>query len=293
MIEGTIVKSLSGFYTVTSKEGIFTCKGRGVFRNQKITPLVGDDVLFDITGDDTGYIIEVKQRKNELIRPPIANISQAIVVMSAIQPAFSLLLLDRFLVAFESENIRPLIVITKLDLVDEVLLKEIHAYQKQYESIGYHVELLSLNDDEWIPFIKDYFKDEITVLTGQSGVGKSTILNRINPNLLIETGEISISLGRGKHTTRHVELIEINGGFVADTPGFSSLELTKIEQEQLGNYFIEMNHYIPYCKFRGCLHDKEPKCAVKQAYENDEIIPSRYKNYVTFLQEIQSRKPRY
>src|SRR5690625_4977026 len=140
MIEGTIVKSLSGFYTVTSKEGIFTCKGRRVFRNQKITPLVGDDVLFDITGDDTRYIIEVKQRKNELIRPPIANISQAIVVMSAIQPAFSLLLLDRFLVAFESENIRPLIVITKLDLVDEVLLKEIQAYQKQYESIGYHVE---------------------------------------------------------------------------------------------------------------------------------------------------------
>lgn len=293
MVEGTIVKSLSGFYTVTSDEGIFICKGRGVFRNQKITPLVGDEILFNKIDDNTGYIIEIKQRENELIRPPIANVSQAVVVMSAIEPAFSHLLLDRFLISLESEKIKPLIVITKMDLIEAQLMDEIYTYQQQYEAIGYDVELVSLKDEQWMPFLKEYFKKEITVLTGQSGVGKSTMLNRINPDLAIKTGEISSSLGRGKHTTRHVELIEINGGYVADTPGFSSLEFTKIESEQLSQYFREMKELTPYCKFRGCLHDKEPKCAVKKAVEDGEILSSRYKNYLTFLQEIQSRKPRY
>lgn len=293
MIEGTIIKSLSGFYTVISDEGTFTCKGRGVFRNQNITPLVGDEILFNKTSDDTGYIYEIKQRKNELIRPPISNISQAVVVMSAIEPTFSHLLLDRFLVSLESEKIKPLIVITKIDLIDGKMMEEISTYKQQYVDIGYHVELVSLKDDKWIKFLKEYFKDEITVLTGQSGVGKSTMLNQIKPSLEIETGEISSSLGRGRHTTRHVELMEINEGYVADTPGFSSLEFMKIEQEQLSLCFREMKKFIPYCKFRGCLHDKEPKCAVKKAVEDKKVLFSRYKNYLTFLKEIQSRKPRY
>lgn len=293
MNEGRIVKSLSGFYTVKSKEGIFTCKGRGVFRNQNITPLVGDFVLFEKTNDETGYITKIESRWNELVRPPIANVTQAIIVQSACQPSFNPLLLDRFLVLVESKHITPIIVITKLDLANDDETDQVNTFKKIYESIGYTVKLLSLHEEDTLQTIQSFFPNEITVLTGQSGVGKSTLLNRINPELAIETGEISKTLGRGKHTTRHVELIEINGGLVADTPGFSSLDFTSIEPEQLSLYFREMKEVVHQCKFRGCLHHKEPQCAVKQAVKDGEINHVRYEHYIKFLQEILLRKPRY
>lgn len=294
MAEGRIMKALSGFYYVKSGDEIFACKGRGVFRNQKITPLVGDFVLFDHTDKGAGYIQEIKARKNELVRPPIANITQGMIVNAVTEPAFSPLLLDRFLVKVESNQIKPIIVVTKRDLATDEEIKVMDEYILHYKALGYPTFFVSLDRaNEELEAIKACFTGEITVLMGQSGVGKSTLLNVIEPGLNIETGEISKSLGRGKHTTRHVELLEIQDGFVADTPGFSSLEFTTLEAEQLSDCFIEMRKKKQSCKFRSCLHVKEPKCAVKQAVEIGEMKQYRYDHYLQFLQEIMERKPRY
>lgn len=290
MKEGKIVKAVSGFYYVRTKEKIYSCKGRGVFRKKEITPLVGDNVLFDATNK---YIVEIKKRKNALARPPIANIDQALIITSAKQPDFSSLLLNRFLVMVESIHIHPIIFINKMDLVSKGDLKKFKQIKKNYEKIGYNVELISTIEEVEIPNVAHYFKDKITVIAGQSGVGKSSFLNKLDPTLSIETNEVSKSLGRGRHTTRVVELIEVSGGLIADTPGFSTVDLTSIEAEDLTNCFPEMRQRSAHCKFRGCLHHKEPNCAIKKAVDAFEITKERYDHYLTFLEEIQSRKPRY
>lgn len=294
MAEGRIIKALSGFYYVQSNGTIYACKGRGVFRNQNITPLVGDFVVFDITENGEGYIKEIKPRDNELFRPPIANVTQAIIVNAACHPSFSSLLLDRFLVLAESKGIKPpMIVITKKDLATEEEIVEMNGYKEEYEQLGYDFLFVSLEKEQEFEEIKQFIENEVTVLMGQSGVGKSTLLNAINPAFDIETKEISYSLGRGKHTTRHVELLEVNDGLVADTPGFSAIDFREIEAEDLSDYFIELKEKSNECKFRRCLHDKEPKCAVKKAVEKGEIKGYRYDHYLQFLQEIMDRKPRY
>lgn len=293
MPEGRIIKALSGFYYVQAPDGVFQCKGRGVFRKKNITPLVGDFVSFDHREENEGYITEIKDRTNELIRPPIANITQAIIVSSATMPDFSTTLLDRFLVLIEAKGITPILFITKTDLLTEAQIEELKEYQKDYENIGYKVEMFSAKDPKEIDRIKDYLMDQVTVIAGQSGVGKSSLINALSPELLLKTADISKSLGRGKHTTRHVELIEINNGLVADTPGFSALDFSEIEVDELSACFPEMRERIEECKFRGCLHAKEPKCAVKDAVEQGEIPRYRYEHYISFLEEIQSRKPRY
>lgn len=293
MPEGKIIKALSGFYYVQSGNERFQCRGRGVFRKNKVNPLVGDEVEFEESNPGEGYIINVKPRKNELIRPPIANIDQAIIVVSATQPDFSSLLLDRFLVLIESKHIEPVIFISKMDTIEKDKEMVISQYREDYRQIGYPVETLSIKNTEGLQNAEDYFKDNISVIAGQSGVGKSSMLNAINPLLSLETNEISESLGRGKHTTRHVELIEVNGGLVADTPGFSSLEFSELELEDLPDCFPEMRERKADCKFRGCMHNKEPKCAVKQAVTEEEIPAYRYEHYLQFFEEIQNRKPRY
>lgn len=293
MAEGRIIKALSGFYYVQSEDDIYACKGRGVFRKRKINPLVGDFVYFDKTSHGEGYITEIKPRKNELTRPAVANVDQAIIVSSAKEPVFSPLLLDRFLVLIESKHINPIIFINKVDLVSAEELEEIKSYQADYQAIGYSVELTSSLEDGDLSDIAHHFKDQVSVIAGQSGVGKSSILNALNSNLLIETGEISQSLGRGKHTTRFVELVEVNEGLVADTPGFSALDFDEIELEELADCFPEMRARKGECRFRGCVHINEPNCAVKNAVENDEIKSYRYKNYKSFYNEIEARKPRY
>lgn len=294
MHEGKIVKALSGFYYVlTDQNEIIECRGRGVFRKHKITPLVGDYVVFQLESGQKGYILEVKERKNMLIRPPISNVDQAILVFSATEPDFSPSLLDRFLVLIESNCIKPVICITKIDLLDEDELAKIKRYANDYENAGYPVLLTSAETGEGIEKVREYLKGKTSVFAGQSGVGKSSMLNALRPELELKTADISSHLGRGKHTTRHVELIEIDGGLVADTPGFSSLDFQSLNAEDLDSCFSEMARLSNQCKFRGCLHMGEPQCAVKKAVEKGEIPQYRYDHYQLFLQEIKDRKPRY
>ncbi|MBS4198910.1 ribosome small subunit-dependent GTPase A [Bacillus sp. FJAT-49732] len=293
MTEGKIIKALSGFYYVLSDGKMVQCRGRGVFRKNKITPLVGDNVIFQAENDREGYIMEVKPRKNELVRPPIANIDQAILIFSSTEPEFSPLLLDRFLVNVESNEIQPIICITKADLLAENERTEVNSYLEYYRSIGYEVVLLSAKTEEGINELYPLLKSKTSVFAGQSGVGKSSLINALNPELQLKTDEISSHLGRGKHTTRHVELMEVREGLVADTPGFSSLDFTNIEAEDLAYAFPEISEKSEECKFRGCLHVNEPKCAVKTAVEKNEISRERYDHYLLFLQEIKERKPRY
>ncbi|MEK5324706.1 ribosome small subunit-dependent GTPase A [Aeribacillus sp. FSL M8-0254] len=294
MPKGKIVKALSGFYYVLAENKLYQCRGRGVFRKNKISPLVGDEVIFQAENEKEGYILEILQRKNELIRPPISNIDQGILVFSAVSPDFSAKLLDRFLVLMEAKNIRPIICITKMDLIaDHVIDEKIRQFAKDYKKIGYPVFLMTTKEPETVKQVIPYLKDSISVIAGQSGVGKSSMLNCLDNRLQLKTGEISDHLGRGKHTTRHVELISLGGGLVADTPGFSSLEFTGIEAADLPNCFPEIKEFSIQCKFRGCLHQKEPKCAVKEAVENGDISTYRYEHYLQFLEEIKERKPRY
>lgn len=293
MPEGKIIKALSGFYYVLDGNETVQCRGRGVFRKNKITPLVGDEVVFQAENNTEGYILEVKDRKNELVRPPIANVDQAILVFSAVEPDFSTALLDRFLVLVEFNHIKPIICITKMDLTNEEQFQKIQRYAENYRKAGYDVLLTSSETEEGIKDLFPFLEGEISVFAGQSGVGKSSLLNVLRPDLDIRTDDISSHLGRGKHTTRHVELIKVGEGLVADTPGFSSLEFAGIEMEDLNYCFPDIQSKSEDCKFRGCLHLKEPKCAVKEACENGEIPSYRYEHYKTFIQEIKDRKPRY
>ncbi|RBW67511.1 ribosome small subunit-dependent GTPase A [Bacillus taeanensis] len=293
MAEGRIIKALSGFYYVADGENTIQCRGRGNFRKRKITPLVGDIVEYEAENMTDGYVLEVYERKNALIRPPIANVDQAILVFSIKEPDLNLQLLDKFLVHIEANDIEPLICFSKYDLADETLKHQVDEIVKQYEQVGYTVLLTSTIEEEGIKKIRPFLTNNISVVAGQSGVGKSSLLNALEPSLHIETNNISMHLGRGKHTTRHVELLQIEGGLVADTPGFSSLDFHNIEAEDLTYCFPEMRALINDCKFRGCTHTQEPKCAVREAVEGEKISSSRYKHYVEFLQEIKSQKRRY
>lgn len=293
MSQGQIRKALSGYYYVYQNDQLIQCRGRGVFRNRGESPLVGDIVDYTKDGDSDGYIMKIHPRKNALVRPPIANIDQALLVFSAKEPAFNTILLDRFLVVLESFQVNPIICLTKMDLLTEEEKSGLQSFINDYKEIGYQIIETFKNDDSLIQRIQPILQGKTTVLAGQSGVGKSTLLNTLIPNLNIKTDDISQSLGRGKHTTRHVELIEVNSGLLADTPGFSSLDFDNIEKEELTAYFPEFERLSDGCKFRGCLHIKEPKCAVKEALESGEIRPYRYEHYEQFLQEIIDRKPRY
>lgn len=275
-MEGIIIKNISNDYVVLCKNGEYTCKPRGKFRNDKITPLVGDNVIID---PDNKYILEIKKRRNMLIRPSVANIDQALIVSSVKEPNFSTNLLDKLLVIVTYNNIKPIICLTKLDLLNESELKEIDMYIKYYSSLGYTVVS---NQDKKL--IKELLKDKLTVITGQSGAGKSTLLNMLDKSLELKTNAISKALGRGKHTTRHVELYNIDGGLVVDTPGFSAIDLSDIPNIAIRDNMIEMYENLSECKYRDCMHIKEDGCAVKRKVENGEILISRYNNYKSFIE---------
>ena len=274
-MEGKIIKLISNDYTVLSNNKKYICKSRGKFRKLKISPLVGDQVVFD---DIKNYILEVKKRKNELVRPPVANIDQAFIITSVKHPNFSTNLLDKLIDIIEFNNIEPIICFTKLDLLNKEEQNDIDVYINYYKKIGYKVFI-----NTQISEIKEQFKNKISVFTGQTGAGKSTLLNNINPNLKIKTDDISYALGRGKHTTRHVELIELENGFVADTPGFSSLEFIDMKDIDIRDNFVEFELDKEKCKYRDCMHDKEDECEVKNKVRSGDILESRYQNYLNFI----------
>lgn len=280
-MQGIIIKSLAGFYYVEADGQVYQTRARGNFRKKGQTPYVGDFVDFSAEDQSEGYILKIHERKNSLVRPPIVNIDQAVVIMSAKEPDFNANLLDRFLVLLEQKTIEPLIYISKLDLLDD--RSQLDAYKAIYEKIGYPF-LYSL--EELLP----HLDKKVTVFMGQTGVGKSTLLNRIAPDLALETGQISDSLGRGRHTTRAVSFYNVNGGKIADTPGFSSLDYEVKESELLNDCFPELAEVSQGCKFRTCTHTHEPACAVKLALETGQVAQSRYDNYLQFLSEIEQTR---
>ncbi|CAM3754708.1 ribosome small subunit-dependent GTPase A [Alkalicoccus chagannorensis] len=291
MAEGRIIKAISGFYYVENEEGTFQCRGRGNFRKRGISPLVGDWVVFEAENRTDGYVLDVKERQNELIRPPIANIEQALLVFSAKEPDFSPILLDRLLVHTEAHDLDTVICVTKTDLGLTASDEEKLAV---YEEIGYPVHRTAMDDEQALQEFRPVLQGKVSVLAGQSGVGKSSLMNQLRPELELETNEISSSLGRGKHTTRHVELLPLpEGGYVADTPGFSSLDFDGIEAETLSHFYPEMAARIQECKFRACTHRSEPKCAVRTAVEDGDIADFRYTSYLQFYDEIANTKRRY
>lgn len=280
-MQGRIVKSLAGFYYVESEGKVFQTRARGNFRKKGQVPYVGDFVDFSAEDNSEGYILAIHERKNELVRPPIVNIDQAVVVMSAKEPDFNSNLLDRFLVLLENKHIKPIVYISKLDLLDD--LTEIEAISQKYKAIGYD---FALSMDQLLP----HLTNKITVFMGQTGVGKSTLLNKISPELSLETATISDSLGRGRHTTRAVSFYDVNGGKIADTPGFSNLDYAIDNAEDLSEAFPEIRHFSHDCKFRSCSHRHEPQCAVKAAVEAGDIWQVRYDNFLQFLSEIENRR---
>ncbi|MFU2206429.1 ribosome small subunit-dependent GTPase A [Streptococcus pluranimalium] len=283
-MQGRIIKALAGFYYVECDGQVYQTRARGNFRKKGQTPYVGDFVDFSAEDNSEGYILKIYDRKNSLVRPPIVNIDQAVVIMSAKEPDFNANLLDRFLVLLEHKFIQPVIYISKMDLLDNPA--EIEAVAANYREIGYD---FVTTQEALLPMLKD----KVTVFMGQTGVGKSTLLNKIAPELALETGEISDSLGRGRHTTRAVSFYNVHGGKIADTPGFSSLDYEVKTVEDLSESFPEIRKASHFCKFRSCSHTHEPSCGVKEALENGEIWRSRYDNYLQFLSEIENRRETY
>ena len=274
-MNGIITKNISNDYKVVSGDKEYICKARGKFRKERITPLVGDNCVFD---ENKKYIIEIEKRKTELVRPPVANIDQAFIITSAKEPDFSSNLLDKLLCIIEYNNITPVICFTKLDLLSKEELKNIENIISYYKKIGYKV----FKNTE-IEEIKKQFKNKKTVFTGQSGAGKSTLLNKLDKNLNLKTNEISQALGRGKHTTRHVELLNLYDGLIADTPGFSSLDFIGMTNEDIRDNFIEFNEYRHECEYKDCMHTNEKTCKVKEELEKGNILKTRYENYLKFI----------
>ncbi|MBF0806313.1 MULTISPECIES: ribosome small subunit-dependent GTPase A [unclassified Streptococcus] len=283
-MQGRIIKALAGFYYVEAEGQVYQTRARGNFRKKGQTPYVGDWVEFSAEEQSEGYILAILERKNELVRPPIVNIDEAVVLVSVREPNLNLNLLDRFLVLLEHKGISPIIYLTKTDLLEDSA--ELIPIQDIYASIGYPV--VSRPED-----LEPLLHDQLTVFMGQTGVGKSTLLNRLAPDLELETGEISSSLGRGRHTTRAVTLYDLFGGKIADTPGFSSLDYEINQAEDLNNAFPEIRRFSHDCKFRTCTHRHEPACAVQPAVEEGAIAPFRYDNYLQLLSEVEQRRVTY
>ncbi len=288
-MEGIIVKALSGFYYVASNSKTYECKARGNFRKSGVSPLVGDKVIIELTGENSGVINDIMPRKNSLARPPVANIDKLFIVSSYSSPQPNTLIIDKMTVIAEHNGIEPIIVFNKCDMGD------FEHFQKIYERAGFKNFVVSADDGTGFTELEAELKGSISAFTGNSGVGKSSILNRIFGSDLISTGEVSEKLGRGRHTTRHTELYELPfGGFVADTPGFSALELGGFNyelKENLANCFKEFEDYKEMCRFSSCTHTKEKGCAVLEAVESGKIEETRHKSYIAFFEEMKDLKP--
>ena len=272
-MEGKIVKIISNLYTVEANNNLYNCRARGKIKYNKLTPLVGDKVLFD---NKEKYILEILPRKNSLDRPSISNIDSAILITSVKKPDLSLNLLDKQITLCVINNIEPIIVFTKLDLLNKKDLKYIKSIMKYYSNIG--IKVCTNNN---LFKLKKYIKNKTLVLTGQTGAGKSTLMNKLDKKLNLATNEISEALGRGKHTTRHVELFKYKTSFIADTPGFSSLDLNNVNLEDIKNSFIEFKNVN--CPYKDCTHTNENECTIKELVNNSKILKSRYENYLRMV----------
>ena len=294
-MKGKIIKSIAGFYEVHTGEDIYRCRARGVFRALGVKPLVGDDVEIEVTDTVSvpmeGNVVRLLPRKNELIRPNVANVDQALLIFAITHPAPSYNMLDRFLITMSRKDLPAVLCFNKQDLATE---EEIRELRETYESCGCRVLFVSVLAPETLGGLREILAGKTTVLTGPSGVGKSTLINTICPGARMETGELSRKISRGKNTTRHVELLA--GGddtYLVDTPGFTSLYLMDIEARDLRHYYPEFDEFEGKCRFDGCVHMKEPGCAVRAALEEGKISRIRYKNYSELFEELRTRKPDY
>ena len=292
LAEGTVVGLIAGYYDVETAAGIVRTRARGVFRQKKQKPAVGDHVEIQIDDQGMSYLVKILPRLNRIGRPAVANVSHVLLVISAVEPDFSLELLDRFLTFFSWQKVQVTIYLSKSDLLKGDKLAKIKEELSYYQEIGYPVFTDYHDVEAQIPqMIK---AGQIWTLAGQSGAGKSTLLNHLKKDANQATGAISTSLHRGKHTTRKVELFKLGEGFLADTPGFSSIDLTPIKLNELCNYFVEFKRASSKCKFRGCQHLKEPGCEVKKLLEEGQIMPHRYDDYLAMRTEIsEGRLPEY
>ena len=290
-MQGKIVKGISGFYYVHVVEsGIYECKAKGIFRQQKMKPLVGDDVEIDIISEEkkTGNVAAILPRKNTLIRPAVANVDQALLIFAAASPNPNFNLLDRFLVMMGRQDVPVILCFNKCDLITEEQQQEIAAI---YEASGCKILFVSAKKELGLKELQEILEGKTTTVAGPSGVGKSSLINLLAPEACMETGEISKKIERGRHTTRHAELIQLKGdGYIMDTPGFSSLYLPEMEKEELQDCYPEFAAFEPYCRFQGCSHISEPDCGVKEALSEGKIHPVRYESYCQLYGELKDRK---
>ena len=292
-MQGKIIKGIAGFYYVDSHDGVFQCKAKGIFRNKSIKPLVGDNVEFEITHeeDKEGNITEILERDNELIRPAVANIDQAMIVFALKAPNPNVNLLDKLLVCMEYQNIETIICFNKTDIADKDFAEDLASI---YRNAGYKVLFTSATENEGVEEVKKALKGKSTVFAGPSGVGKSSMLNAIKEDAVMETGDISEKIGRGKHTTRHSEIFKTDDDtYVFDTPGFGSVFIPGMTKERLEDCFPEFSLYTNECRFIGCAHINEPDCAVKEALEENKIAESRYESYKAFYEELKEQENKY
>lgn len=285
---GTIIKALSGFYYVDvgAEQEPITCRGRGKLRHQKITPLVGDHVAITVTEDGTGMVDEVLPRSNQFQRPMVANMDQLVILASGAIPVTDPFLIDRMVSLAEYKGCQPIICFNKCDLEPATQLVEL------YQKAGFQSLAISAQTGEGLEQLLGVLDGKISAFTGNSGVGKSSVLNALCPQFGLKVGQVSEKLGRGRHTTRHVELFRVGGGLVADTPGFSAFDVEQMElipKEELANTFREFRPYLEQCRFVGCAHVKERGCAVREAVDNGVIAPSRYQSYVRLYDQVKSR----
>lgn len=290
MMQGKIIKGIAGFYYVHAENGsIYECKAKGIFRNRKIKPLVGDNVKIEVISEAecTGNIVEILARSSELIRPAAANIDQALILFAAANPAPNYNLLDRFLVMMNYQQVDTIVCFNKIDLVSQ---EQMDALQAVYEACGCKVIFTSTYSGQGINALGELLRDKTTILAGPSGVGKSSLTNLLLPDAKMQTGDVS-RIGRGRHTTRHSEIFNLYGAtYICDTPGFTSLNLPGLEKEELRFYFTEFNQYEGSCRFHGCVHIGEPDCAVKEAVQAGTISSQRYQSYAEFYQELKIQK---
>ena len=281
-MKGKIIKGIGGFYYIKTEEGLIECKARGKFRHRDMKPMVGDDVEITFEGSK-GVIENIYDRSSELIRPTVANVTQAFVVFSIKNPDINFDLLNRFLVLCEHNNIHAIVCLNKVDLVSDEEKEEI---KNKINAIGYDVLYINAKKGIGVETLREKIKNNVTVLCGPSGAGKSTLINTLKESYHMETGEVSEKIGRGRHTTRHSELIDVEDGYIVDTPGFSTLDVSFIDKENLKYAFPDFEEFNECCKFRGCMHYKEPSCAVKNAVEEGKINKQRYDFYIRTLKEI-------